>query len=246
MSMRVWQIDPKLSAMQNLWSAVHVAVYYLCGQYGKRVKMFEEEWDEFKQTVMYNSVLAFLKTKIGPGNSYSHKHSFYQNVYSVVWSRFYRDLIAFQNKWIKPKMNSINRILRQSIIDGKDPDCVEFAITPLPRYVREGERSLARQDLESWLRGPTCTNGRKFREQELADEIEEARLELFGENYKPTDWAALRAKRDSLREERLKNENTDSDSCEGKTEGVHPDGRVLPGKRRRRGTKPVPKIKHRA
>lgn len=245
--MRVWKIDPNKTAMENLWDAVSVAVKYFIKDYKRRIFMTDDEWDDFAQTVKFNSVRSFLLNKVGPRSSYSRNHCFYQNVYSVVWSRFYRDLYYYQKAFVKSKMSSIDRICNLMHIEGADGESIiEYDIKPMPKYVRSGERSLARQDLASWLRGPTCTNGLKFREQELADEIEEARLELFGEDYKPTDWKALREKRASLRAERLKNENTDSDSGEGKTEGVHPDGRVLPGKRRRRGTKPVPKIKHRA
>ena len=186
-----WRIDPAKSAIWNLFDAVHVAVYFLCGQYGRKVKMTEEEWAEFKQTVTYNSVQAFLKTKVGPGSSYSHQHSFYQNVYSVVWSRFYRDLVAFQAQWVKPKMNSIDRLEANGTVS---PEFQETLLIPIPRYVRSGERVLCRQDLKSWKSQTDNYFAVKHREQELKDDIDEDRFELFGENYQPTDWAARRTK----------------------------------------------------
>lgn len=205
--------------MENLWDAVRVAVYFLCSQYGKQIKMFDEEWAEFRQIVMYKSVLGFLNNKIGPCNSYSKEHSFYQNVYSVVWSRFYRDLVSFQNQWVKPKMNSIDRMLSRTSAEKFNDDCIEVAFAKIPKYVHSGERALARQDLRSWLNGPTNVTAKKFREQELQDEISEARAELLGEDYKPTDWNAYRKERRSLREERLKNENCNSSTGEGNPEG---------------------------
>lgn len=201
-----WQIDPAKTAMENLWDAVHVAVYFLCAEYGRKVKMTEEEWSDFKQTVIYNSVCAFLNNKIGPRNSYSHQHSFYQNVYSVVWSRFYRDLVAFQNKWIKPKMTSIDRLETNGTVS---PDFRETLLKPIPRYLRDGERVLCRQDLKSWKSQTTNYFAVKHRQEELEYDIEEDRLELFGENYKPTDWAALRERR---RKERMGEPIDDSPS----------------------------------
>lgn len=227
MSMRVWKIDPGKSAYDNLWSAIEVAVRFFIGFWRKRVYLTEEEWDEFFQEEVLACVRSFMKTKVGPNSSYSKEHCFYMNCRSVVLSRFYRDLEAFQDKWIRTKMNSIDRIGNLMQIEGEEGNSIiEYDIKPMPKYVRNGERSLARQDLASWLRGPTCTNGLKFREQELADEIEEARLELFGEDYKPTDWKALREKRASLKA-RLENENSNCNTGEGIP------GKPGPGKGRR-------------
>ena len=217
MSMLRWQINPALTAWENLWDAVGVAVGFLCAQYMKKVRMTTDEWREFMQIVKYGSVKSFLKNKVGENSSYSKEHSFYQNVYSVVFSRFYRDLFYFQKQFVKPKMSSYDRLKEMSL--DSESDTMIYDSMKMPTYTRQGEFSQARQDLESWKRQSTHANAVKFRKQELEEEIAEARYELLGGDYKPFDWTTYRKERRSLREERLKNEDNNSSTGEGNSEG---------------------------
>ena len=142
--MKTWNIDPKKTARENLWSAATFAAERLRKKYVKGgMRLTREEW----QDVLDDIVLAAVKQFMGKVNrgEVNMKYSFYQNVYSCVYSFFNVRLDHFLRTVVKRKMDNIDRL---------EPEQAQFFLDTAskPMYISgDGDRKTARCNLKSWL-----------------------------------------------------------------------------------------------
>ena len=87
--MKTWNIDPEKTARENLWSAATFAAERLQQKYVKGgLRLTGEEWREVLDDIVLSAVRSFMnKVKRGEVNTEYH-YSFYQQVYSCVYSFF--------------------------------------------------------------------------------------------------------------------------------------------------------------
>lgn len=144
--MKTWNIDPKKTARENLWSAAIFAAERLRHKYVKGgMKLTGEEWKD----VLDDIVLAAVKQFMGKVNrgEVNMEYSFYQNVYSCVYSFFNVRLDHFLRTVVKRKMDNIDRL---------EPEQAQFFLDTArkPMYISgDGDRKTARCNLKSWLAG---------------------------------------------------------------------------------------------
>lgn len=82
MTKKRWQIDPNLSAQENLWDAAKVACIYILLH--SKIHDKKREWDELLEALIYRGVRYFyLRLN---RHEYDRTHSFYENVYSCCYS----------------------------------------------------------------------------------------------------------------------------------------------------------------
>lgn len=142
--MKTWNIDPEKTARENLWSAAIFAADRLRRKYAKAgLKLTREEWDE----VLGDIVLAAVKQFMGKVNrgEVNMEYSFYQNVYSCVYSFFNVRLDHFLRTVVKRKMDNIDRM---------EPETAQFLVDTAkkPMYISgQADRKTARCNLKSWL-----------------------------------------------------------------------------------------------
>ena len=142
--MKTWQLDPGKTARENLWSAATFAAERLRHKYVKGgLRLTREEW----QDVLDDIVLAAVKQFMGKVNrgEVNMKYSFYQNVYSCVYSFFNVRLDHFLRTVVKRKMDNIDRL---------EPEQAQFFLDTArkPMYISgDGDRKTARCNLKSWL-----------------------------------------------------------------------------------------------
>lgn len=142
--MKTWNIDPEKTARENLWSAAIFAAEHLRQKYVKGgMRLTGEEW----QDVLGDIVLAAVKQFMGKVNrgEVNMEYSFYQNVYSCVYSFFNVRLDHFLRTVVKRKMDNIDRL---------DPERAQFLVDTAkkPMYISgDGDRKTARCNLKSWL-----------------------------------------------------------------------------------------------
>lgn len=142
--MKTWNIDPEKTARENLWSAATFAAERLRQKYVKGgLRLTGEEW----QDVLGDIVLAAVKQFMGKVNrgEINMEYSFYQNVYSCVYSFFNVRLDHFLRTVVKRKMDNIDRI---------EPEQAQFLVDTAkkPMYISgDGDRKTARCNLKTWL-----------------------------------------------------------------------------------------------
>ena len=142
--MKIWKLDPEKTARENLWSAATFAADGFRRKYVKAgMKLSGDEWEEVLGDIVLAAVRAFMN-KVNRGDV-NMEYSFYQNVYSCVYSVFSLRLDHFLRTVVKRKIDNIDRI---------DPEHAQFLVDTAkkPMYVSgDGERKAARCNLKSWL-----------------------------------------------------------------------------------------------
>lgn len=146
--MKTWDIDPGRTAKENLWSAATFAAERLRQKYVKGgMKLTREEWQEVLDDIVLSAVRSFMnKVKRGEINTEYH-YSFYQQVYSCVYSFFNVRLDHFLRTVVKRKMDNIDRI---------ESGAAQFLVDTAkkPMYISgDGDRKTARSNLKAWLSG---------------------------------------------------------------------------------------------
>lgn len=142
--MKTWNIDPEKTARENLWSAATFAAERLRQKYVKGgLRLTGEEW----QDVLDDIVLASVKQFMGKVNrgEVNMEYSFYQNVYSCVYSFFNVRLDHFLRTVVKRKIENIDRM---------EPETAQFLVDTVrkPMYISgDGDRKTARCNLKAWL-----------------------------------------------------------------------------------------------
>jgi hypothetical protein len=142
--MKIWKLDPKKTARENLWSAAIFAADCFRQKYAKAgMKLSKEEWQDALDDIVLAAVRAFMN-KVNRGEI-NMEYSFYQNVYSCVYSVFNMRLDHFLRNVVKRKMDNIDRL---------EPEHAQFLVdtTKKPMYISgDGDRKTARSNLKSWL-----------------------------------------------------------------------------------------------
>ena len=142
--MKTWKLDPERTARENLWSAATFAADCLRRKYVKGgLKLTGEEWRD----VLDDIVLAAVKQFMGKVNrgEVNMEYSFYQNVYSCVYSFFNVRLDHFLRTVVKRKIENIDRL---------EPEQAQFLVDTAkkPMYISgDGDRKTARCNLKACL-----------------------------------------------------------------------------------------------
>ena len=142
--MKTWKLDPEKTARENLWSAATFAAERLRKKYVKGgLRLTGEEWKDVLDEIVLSAVRSFMsKVKRGEVNM---EYSFYQNVYSCVYSFFNVRLDHFLRTVVKRKMDNIDRL---------EPEQAQFFLDTArkPMYISgDGDRKTARCNLKAWL-----------------------------------------------------------------------------------------------
>lgn len=142
--MKTWNIDPEKTARENLWSAAIFAADGFRRKYVKAgLRLTGDEWRDVLDDIVLAAVRRFMN-KVNRGDV-NMKYSFYQNVYSCVYSVFHLRLDHFLRTVVKRKIESIDRM---------EPETAQFLVDTAkkPMYVSgDGERKTSRCNLKSWL-----------------------------------------------------------------------------------------------
>lgn len=142
--MKTWNIDPEKTARENLWSAAIFAANCFRRKYVKAgMKLTGEEWQEVMDDIVLAAVRAFMN-KVNRGDV-NMEYSFYQNVYSCVYSVFSLRLDHFLRTVVKRKMDNIDRL---------EPEQAQFLVDTAkkPMYISgDGDRKASRRNLKLWL-----------------------------------------------------------------------------------------------
>ena len=142
--MKTWNIDPEKTARENLWSAATFAAERLRKKYVKGgLRLTGEEWKDVIDDIVLAAVKQFM-SKVNRGEV-NMEYSFYQNVYSCVYSFFNVRLDHFLRTVVKRKMDNIDRF---------EPETAQFLVDTAkkPMYISgDGDRKTARCNLKSWL-----------------------------------------------------------------------------------------------
>ena len=141
--MKVWHIDSRKTAQENLWSAAMFAAHGFRIKYCRAgVKLTQEEWKEALEQIALAAVERFMNML--HNNRYCKEYSFYNNVRACVWSVFYLRLNYYMNYVVKRKINSLDRL---------DTETASYLIdsTPRPKYISDNsERQTAMSNLRAW------------------------------------------------------------------------------------------------
>ena len=142
--MKTWNIDPEKTARENLWSAATFAAERLRRKYVKSgLRLSGEEWEEVLGDIVLAAVKQFMN-KVNRGEV-NMEYSFYQNVYSCVYSFFNVRLDHFLRTVVKRKIENIDRL---------EPEQAQFFLDTArkPMYISgDGDRKTARCNLKAWL-----------------------------------------------------------------------------------------------
>lgn len=142
----MWRIDPHKSAQENLWDCVRVNVMaYRTKAVAHGLKLTYDEWEEAISDVTMAAVRRFM-SKLRKG-LYDRNFSFFLNVRSCVRSVFYSTISMYIKYYVKPRINSYNRL---------EPEKVEFMVnrSRVPFYVEhKDERTRAISNLHTWMSG---------------------------------------------------------------------------------------------
>lgn len=143
--MKIWKLDPEKTARENLWSAAVFAADCFRQKYVRAgMKLTGEEWQDALDDIVLAAVRAFMN-KVNRGEV-DMRFSFYQNVYTCVYSVFNMRLDHFLKTVVKRKMDNIDRL---------EPEQAQFLVDTArkPMYISgPGDRSKARCNLKTWLR----------------------------------------------------------------------------------------------
>lgn len=143
-----WRIDPKKSAMENLFDACRVAALAHKGHYAQKVVLMKDEWDDILDTAILHAVELFLDSKIRR-HTYCHEVSFFTNVWSCVWSCFNCELNKYVKNVVKRKINSLDRL---------EPDTAQYLANTArpPIYTTtKFDYKGAQSNLRTWLKRST-------------------------------------------------------------------------------------------
>lgn len=142
--MKTWNIDPEKTARENLWSAAIFAADCFRRKYVKAgMKLTGEEWKDVMDDIVLAAVRAFMN-KLNRGDV-NMEYSFYQNVYSCVYSVFSPCMDRFLRTVVKRKMDNIDRM---------EPETAQFLVDTVkkPMYMSgQADRKTAMCNLKSWL-----------------------------------------------------------------------------------------------
>lgn len=144
--MKIWKLDPEKTARENLWSAATFAAERLRRKYVRAgMRLTGDEWQEVLDDIVLAAVRSFMnKVKRGEVNTEYH-YSFYQQVYSCVYSFFNVRLDHFLRTVVKRKMDNIDRM---------EPETSQFLVDTIrkPMYISgDADRKTARCNLKAWL-----------------------------------------------------------------------------------------------
>ena len=144
--MKVWKLDPEKTARENLWSAATFAAERLRKKYVKGgLRLTGEEWTDVLDEIILSAVRSFMN-KVNRGEI-NMEYSFYQNVYSCVYSFFNVRLDHFLRTVVKRKIENIDRFEQEQ---------AQFLVDTArkPMYISgDGDRKTARCNLKAWLAG---------------------------------------------------------------------------------------------
>lgn len=142
--MKTWNIDPEKTARENLWSAATFAADCLRQKYVRGgLRLTREEWRDVLDDIVLAAVKQFMN-KVNRGEV-NMEYSFYQNVYSCVYSFFNVRLDHFLRVVVKRKIENIDRLEQEQA-----QFLVDTAIKPM--YISgDGDRKSARCNLKAWL-----------------------------------------------------------------------------------------------
>ena len=154
-----WQIDPKKSAMENLFDACRVATLAMRKKHAGKVRLSADEWNELCSEVIAASVSQFLDSKIRK-HTYCHDVSFYVNCASCVLSVFQFKLKYFLQD-VRKGIDNVDRLAPEARMELIDTAC------PI-NYLSQGSGSsfAAIQNLDAWKRKSEHGN---FLKAEFAD-----------------------------------------------------------------------------
>lgn len=142
--MKIWELDPEKTARENLWSAASFAAERLRRKYVRAgMRLTGEEWKDVLDDIVLAAVRRFMG-KVNRGDV-NMDYSFYQNVYSCVYSVFHLRLDHFLRTVVKRKIESIDRL---------DPEHAQFLVDTAkkPMYISgTGDRKISRCNLKTWL-----------------------------------------------------------------------------------------------
>lgn len=142
--MKTWNIDPEKTARENLWSAAAFAAERLRRKYVRAgMRLTGDEWRDVLDDIVLAAVRRFMN-KVNRGEV-NMDYSFYQNVYSCVYSVFHLRLDHFLRTVVKRKIESIDRF---------EPETAQFLVDTAkkPMYISgTGDRKIARCNLNTWL-----------------------------------------------------------------------------------------------
>lgn len=144
--MKTWNIDPEKTARENLWSAAAFAAERLRRKYVRAgMRLNRDEWQEVLDDIVLAAVQSFMnKVNRGEVNTEYH-YSFYQQVYSCVYSFFNVRLDHFLRTVVKRKIENIDRLEQEQ---------AQFLVDTAkkPMYISgDGDRKTARCNLKAWL-----------------------------------------------------------------------------------------------
>ena len=142
--MKTWELDPERTARENLWSAATFAAERLRQKYVKsRLRLTREEWKDVLDDIVLAAVKQFMN-KVNRGEV-NMEYSFYQNVYSCVYSWFNLRLDHFLRTVVKRKIENIDRF---------EPEQAQFLVDTAkkPMYMSgKADRKTAKCNLKTWL-----------------------------------------------------------------------------------------------
>ena len=142
--MKTWKLDPEKTARENLWSAAIFAADCFRRKYAKAgLRLTGDEWRDVLDDIVLAAVRRFMN-KVNRGEV-NMDYSFYQNVYSCVYSVFHLRLDHFLRTVVKRKIESIDRL---------EPETAQFLLdnAAKPMYISgTGDRKTAMCNLKSWL-----------------------------------------------------------------------------------------------
>ena len=142
--MKIWELDPKKTARENLWSAATFAAERLRRKYVKAgMKLTGDEWEEVLGDIVLSAVRSFMN-KVNRGEV-NLEYSFYQNVYSCVYSFFNVRLDHFLRNVVKRKIDNIDRL---------EPEHAQFLVDTAKKSMYlsgQADRQTAMGNLKTWL-----------------------------------------------------------------------------------------------
>lgn len=142
--MKTWKLDHEKTARDNLWSAAIFAADCFRRKYVKAgLRLTGDEWRDVLDDIVLAAVRRFMN-KVNR-DEVNTDYSFYQNVYSCVYSVFHLRLDHFLRTVVKRKIESIDRL---------DPEKAQFLLdnAEKPMYISgTGDRKTSRCNLKTWL-----------------------------------------------------------------------------------------------
>ena len=141
-----WAIDPHRSGWENLWDCVRVNVMaYRTKAVAHGLKLTYDEWEEAISDVTMVAVRRFM-TRLRKG-LYDRNFSFFLNVRSCVRSVFYNTISTYIKYYVKPRINSYDRLESEKIEHMVNRNRVPFYVE------HKDERTRAISNLHTWMSG---------------------------------------------------------------------------------------------